>query len=463
MNHSNKVRRSSLGVFSLAMITVGSVDSIRNLPATALFGSSLILFFILGVIFFLLPSALISAELASTSKVDGGVYTWVKQAFGFQFGFLAIWFQWIENIIWYPTILSFIAGTISYLVSPILAQSKIFLVAIILCTFWGATIVNLLGIKSSVRFSNFCALSGLLFPMTLIIALGIVWLFLGKPLQISFRFQDLLPHMASGMWIALTGVMMSLCGVEIATVHTYNVKEPQKAYPRAMLIATLIIMFTLIYGSLSISIVLPKENISLVTGIIQTFDAFFSVYHLHAILPAIAIMLIIGGIGGINNWIIAPTCGLLYALHDWKISQPLLHENRFGAPSMLLLLQAVIVSIVTLTFLLFPSINASYWFLTALASQLYTFMYILMFIAAIRLRYKDNYQRRQGFLIPGGQGGIWIVAMVGLIGSITTLIIGFIPPNQILVESTLYYETLLITGLLIMSLLPFLIYFITRK
>ena len=462
MNRSNKVRRS-LGVFSLAMITVSSVDSIRNLPATALFGSSLILFFILGVIFFLLPSALVSAELASTSKVDGGVYTWVKQAFGFQFGFLAIWFQWIENIIWYPTILSFIAGTIGYLISPMLARSKFFLVAVILCTFWGATIVNLLGIKSSVRFSNFCALSGLLFPMTLIITLGIVWLFLGKPLQISFRLQDLLPHIASGMWIALTGVMMSLCGVEIATVHTYNVKEPQKAYPRAMLIATLIIVFTLIYGSLSISIVLPKEDISLVTGIIQAFDAFFSAYHLRAILPAIAIMLIIGGIGGINNWIIAPTRGLLYALHDWKISQSLLRENRFGAPSVILLLQAVVVSIVTLIFLLLPSVNTSYWLLTALASQLYTFMYILMFMAAIRLRYKDNYQRRQGFLIPGGQGGIWAVAMVGLIGSITTLIIGFIPPNQIIVESILYYETLLITGLFIISLLPFLMYFIARK
>ncbi|WP_259430911.1 APC family permease [Coxiella burnetii] len=462
MNHSSTVKRS-LGVFSLAMITAGSVDSIRNLPATALFGSSLIFFFILGAIFFLLPSALISAELASTSKDHGGVYAWVKNAFGLQFGFLAIWFQWIENVIWYPTILSFIAGTIGYLISPTLATNKIFLITVILCAFWGATIVNLLGIKSSARFSNFCALAGLLLPMTLIIGLGTAWLFLGKPLQISFHSQALLPHITSGMWVALTGVMMSFCGMEIATVHTCDVKQPQKAYPRAMLIATLLIVFTLICGSLSIAIVLPGKKISLVAGIMQAFDAFFSAYHLHGILPAIALMLIIGGMGGINNWIIAPTRGLLYALRDGQINQHLLRENRFGAPSVLLILQSVIVSIVALIFLLLPSVNASYWLLTALASQLYMFMYILMFTAAIRLRYKRNYEKRKGFLIPGGQWGIWIVAIAGLIGSITTLIIGFIPPNNIAVGSTLHYETLLIAGLIVMSLPPFLMYFKARK
>ncbi len=40
-------KKHSLTIFSLTMITVGSVDSIRNLPATALFGSQLIFYFIL--------------------------------------------------------------------------------------------------------------------------------------------------------------------------------------------------------------------------------------------------------------------------------------------------------------------------------------------------------------------------------------------------------------------------------
>ena len=76
--------------------------------------------------------------------------------------------------------------------------------------------------------------------------------------------------------VALTGVMMSFCRMEIiATVHASDVNNPQRAYPRAMLIATFIIVITLICGSLSIVMVLPRKEISLVTAIMQAFDAFF--------------------------------------------------------------------------------------------------------------------------------------------------------------------------------------------
>lgn len=455
------MKRQILGVFSLAMITASSVDSIRNLPATALFGSSLIFFFALGAIFFLLPSALVSAELASTSKDHGGVYVWVKNAFGLQAGFLAIWFQWIENVIWYPTILSFVAGTIGYLLSPALADNKTFLIAVILCSFWGTTIVNLLGIKSSARFSNFCAVAGLLLPMTLIIALGAAWIFSGKPLEIHFTAHSLFPHPSTGMWVALTGVMLSFCGMEIATVHTGDVKDPQRAYPRAMLIATVIIVFTLICGSLAIAMVLPEKSISLVAGIMQAFSAFFGAYHMKWILPVIALMLVIGGLGSVNNWIIAPTRGLVIALRDGQLSKSLARENRFGAPKSLLLWQASIVTIVAMVFLLMPSVNGSYWLLTALAAQLYMMMYILMFAAGIRLRYK-NHSTENGFRIPGGQWGMWVAAGTGLIGSIATFIIGFIPPGNIEVGSTWHYETLLLIGLSVMSLPPFVMYMRAR-
>jgi len=447
-----------LGIFSLAMITAVSVDSIRNLPATALFGSSLIFFFVLGALFFLLPSALVSAELASSRKNHAGVYGWVKDAFGQQAGFLAVWFQWIENVIWYPTILSFVAGTIGYLISPSLASNKIFLISIILCSFWGVTLINLMGIKSSAWFSNFCAVGGLILPMALIIALGAVWIFSGDPLQIHFTKTSMLPHMKdSHMWVALTGIILSFCGMEIATVHATNVKNPQRSYPRAMLIATLIIVTTLVLGALSIAIVLPENKISLVAGIMQAFHAFFFAYHMHWVLPIVALMLVTGGMGSVNNWIIAPTRGLLFAAKDGNLPKHMQRENLAGAPSTLLFYQAIIVSFITMIFLLMPSVNASYWLLTALAAQLYMFMYLLMFTSAIRLRYCGN--TSGGFKIPGGQTfGMWIVAGAGIIGSLTTLAVGFIPPSNIRIGGELHYEMLLIAGLLLMSLPPFLFY-----
>ncbi len=451
-----------LSAFTLMMLITGSIDSIRNLPATALFGSQLIFFFIAGAIFFLIPCALVSAELASGWPKQGGVYIWVKEAFGSKVGFLAIWLQWIENVIWYPTLLSFVAGSIGYLIDPQLAESKAFLISIILCSFWGTTFINLLGMKSSAWFSSFCGIAGLFLPMTLIISLGAAWLFSDNPLQIEFTKQAMLPHFTeANSWVSLTGIMLSFCGIEIATVHARDVVDPQRAFPRALLYSVIIILTTLILGSLAIALVIPVDDISLVAGIMQAFDAFFSAYNMRWILPVVAFMLVLGGLASVNNWIIAPTKGLLVAAQDGSMPAIFHRENRHGAPVVLLMYQAVIVSLLTLVFLLIPSVNGSYWFLTALAAQLYMVMYIIMFITAIYLRYKFPHHPR-AFSIPGGNLGMWIVSVAGIIGCSVTIAVSFIPPPNTDIGSLWYYEGLLITGFIIMCLPPFISYYYSR-
>ena len=71
--------KSSISVFALVLITVGAVDSIRNLPTTALFGSKILAFYLLAAVFFLLPCALVSAELSSRYPGEAGVFSWVKR------------------------------------------------------------------------------------------------------------------------------------------------------------------------------------------------------------------------------------------------------------------------------------------------------------------------------------------------------------------------------------------------
>lgn len=447
----------ALTIFSLTMITVGSVDSIRNLPATALFGSQLISFFALGALFFLIPTALISAELASAWAMEGGIYIWVKQAFGKRVGFLAIWLQWIENVIWYPTILSFVAGSIGYLIDPALASQPFFLWLVIVTSFWSVTWVNLRGMRSSALFSNICAISGLLLPMGLIIALGVIWIVSGNALNIRFDLPSIMPHWHdSSVWVSLTAIMMSFCGIEIATVHANDVEHPQKAFPRALIYAVLIILSTLILGSLSIALVLPQQDINLVAGIMQAFDAFFQQYHLATMMPIIALMLVLGGLGGVSNWIIAPTKGLMIAAIDGNMPAFFQKTNTHDAPIVLLIGQALIVTILSSIFLFMPSVNGSYWLLTALAAQLYMLMYLLMFAAAVKLRLTEASHPR-GFRIPGGNWGLILVALIGTIGATTTLVVSFMPPGHIDVGSLGQYELTLLAGLGLMCLPPFLI------
>ncbi len=443
---------SGISIFALVMLITGAVNSIRNLPSTALFGSSLIFFFFIASVLFLIPAVLISAELASSSSEKSGIYHWTCEAFGKKTGFLAIWLQWISNLVWLPTILSFIAGTAAYFFSPALAQNKFYLVSMILGTLWVLTFINLKGLTVSVNFTSFCTIIGLAIPMPLIIVLALIWIVHGYPLQIHFTATNIIPKLTDTQnWISLTAIMTAFLGIELAAVHVKDVANPQKAYPKALFFSVLLILSTMVLGSLAIAFVLPKEQINLVSGALQAFNNFFAAYHILWIMPIITFLVIIGTVGGIVSFMISPARGLLQAAEHNYLPSFLKKTNQHGVASRLLILQAIIISLICLAFLVMPSINGSYWLLTALSTQMYVCMYIILFIVGLTMRYKYP-DLNPSFSIPGGKIGLWIVCLLGLSGCILTEIVGFIPPDGINVGSLSHYEAIFISGMLLMIL-----------
>ena len=261
---------AKLSTFALVMLIIGAVDNIRNLPAAALFGSTLIFFFIFSAIVFLIPSALVSAELASSWTEKGGICYWIKLAFGDRCAFMAIWLQWIANLVWFPTILSFLAGVVAYLINPELVHSKFYVISVILIIFWSLTLINLKGIHVSAKFVAFCTITGMAIPMALIIGLAIAWVLLGHPLQVNFNASTLWPSFSHiNSWVSLTAIMTAFAGMELSAVHIKEINNPQKTFPRALYISVWLILATMILGSLAIAIVLPKDQINLVNGVMQ--------------------------------------------------------------------------------------------------------------------------------------------------------------------------------------------------
>src|ERR1700722_1651980 len=122
--------KRTLNVFVLSMLSLGVVISLRNLPLTAEYGLSAIFFYLAAALFFMIPYALISAELASGWPKAGGVYIWVREALGERWGFFAMWMQWFHNVTWYPAMLAFIATGIAYVFNPALAQNKTYLITV---------------------------------------------------------------------------------------------------------------------------------------------------------------------------------------------------------------------------------------------------------------------------------------------------------------------------------------------
>ena len=129
-------------------------------------------------------------------------------------------------MVWYPTMLSFIAGTLAYLINPELAQNKFYLIGVILLVFWSLTLVGLQGLRTSAAFASFCAIFGMIIPMGFIILLAIIWLVKGNPMAIDLSFKSLIPHWNDTQsWVSLTAIMTSFLGMELAAVHVRNVRD----------------------------------------------------------------------------------------------------------------------------------------------------------------------------------------------------------------------------------------------
>lgn len=294
--------------------------------------------------------------------------------------------------------------------------------------------------------------------MALIIGLLIFWLLQGNPLQIHLTAATIFPSFShTDNWMALTAIMLGFAGMELASVHIKDVDHPQRNFPRALAFSSLIILSTMMLGSLAIAFILPYDQINLVNGTIQTFAYFLSAYHISWLLPVLTLLLILGTLGGIISWVISPIKGLGQAAQQGFLPPFFEKHNAHGVPQNLLITQAVIVSLVCTAFLLMPSINASFWLLTALTTQLYILMYVILFLSGLRLRHKMTYPSNT-FRIPGKKWGAKITCWLGLFGCLVTFIVGFIPPNNIDIGSKFFYELLFCGGILIM-LLPVLFFY----
>jgi amino acid transporter len=447
-----------LGASSLALISLAAVLTLRSLPSIAEDGWSSIAYYLLGALLFFVPLALVAAELATGWPRAGGLYAWVREAFGERSGFLAIWFEWIENVVWFPTVLSFVAAAVAYVVEPSLANEKVYLVIVMLIVFWGLTALNFFGEKSILRLNNPAVIIGTLIPAAVLIALGAYWLLAGRHLAAPFSASALKPNLGSvSNLVFFVGVVLGYAGIEMAGFHAKETRNPKHDFPRAILFAAVLIVGVSILATLAIVVIVPRSQLSLVAGIPQTFDLFFKAVGVGGWATKLLSGLVaIGTLALISTWLLGPTKGLYAAERTGDLPPELHYVNKRHVPVALLVFQGVLSTLFALMFLFVPSINSSYWMLTALTTQILVMMYILIFAAAIRLRYTQPDVPR-AYKIPGGKAGIWIVGGTGILGSLFALIIGFVPPSGVSHWPTPVYIAVMLGLIVVCSAPPFIV------
>jgi len=447
-----------LGASAIALISLAAVLTLRGMPSIAEYGWSSIAYYVLGALFFFVPLALVAAELATAWPRAGGLYAWVREAFGDRSSFLAIWFEWVEGVVWFPTVLSFVAASLAYVIDPSLANDKIYLVLVMLAVFWGLTLANFFGLTWILRLNNSAVIVGTIIPAAVLVAMGVYWISAGKTNAIPFHAHKLLPSLSSvNNLVFFVGVVLGFAGIEMAGFHAKQTRNPRRDFPRALMLATGLIVGISILATLAIAFVVPQAKLSLVSGVLQTFDFFFKTIGVGS--WATKVMAGLTGLGTlalISTWLLGPSKGLYASEPSGDLPPELHYVNKRHIPVAILVFQGILGTLFALLFLFVPSVNTSYWMLTALTTQILVMMYIMIFAAAIRLRYTQPDVPR-AYKIPGGNVGMWIVAGVGLVGSTFALLIGFVPPTGISHWPTPIYIGAMLAAILICSAPPFII------
>lgn len=453
-----------LGVFTLAIMNVTAVVSLRGLAAEAEYGFSSAFYYIFAAIVFLIPTALVAAELAAMFQdKQGGVFRWVGEAFGKRIGFLAIWLQWIESTIWFPTVLTFGAVSIAFVglnhaSDMALASNKYYTLGVVLAIYWLATFISLKGLGWVGKVSKVGGLVGTIIPAALLVVLAVVYLSTGGESQMSFNGEFFPDFSKFDNLVLASSIFLFYAGMEMGGIHVKEMDNPAKNYPRAVFIGSAITVVIFVLGTFSLGIIIPQKDISLTQSLLVGFDNYFNYIKASWLSPIIAVALAFGVLAGVLTWVAGPSKGIFTVGKAGYLPPFFQKTNKIGVQRNILILQGLAVTLLALLFVVMPSVQSFYQILSQLTVLLYLIMYMLMFAAAIALRYKFKEGNRP-FKIGGRSNFLmWFVAGLGFLGSLLAFALSFVPPSQIETGSSLVWFSVLVVGSIIVVIAPFIIY-----
>ncbi len=458
----------------LVFMTGAAVFSLRGLSFMAIEELTMFFYISFGTILFLIPASMVSAELGGAfGSTGGGVYTWVKEAFNKKLGFLSIWLQWIQNVVYYPILLGFAASIIAYMIGkPELSNNGIYVGVFCIVVYWISTFITLNGTQLMSKIASYGFLLGTIIPGAVLIIFTIIYIIQGNPIAFlhpsavdtitSFTADGIthprwFPHITSIDNITfLAAVILIFAGIEVQAVHANELKNPSKQFPKVLFFAAGLIFFLLLLGSLAISVVLPESKITLQSGLMQAFENIFVSLGVKWLLPVICVLMAFGILGCVISWIAGPSRGLLWTAKDGLLPAGLAKVNKNGIQQNILIIQGLIVSLLSSIYFIIPNVGVAFFLLGALTIGLYLIMYMLMYAAGIRLRYTQP-ELPRSFIVPGGNAGMWAIAGIGFLAVLFAFIVSFFPPSQLPVGSPMEYVGLVIGGTVLFTGLPFLI------
>jgi len=263
--------RQELGLRNLVMSQILNIVGLFWVGVAARLGPSHVMFWLLGIVLFYLPSAVVVIYLNRVHPLEGGLYEWARLGFNPFLGFLVAWNMWLNMV----AILSYAglqsASMSSYLFgshASFIAQNRWVLMFVTIAMMLGLTVITSIGLKLAKWIQD---LGGalLLIVFAALIALPFRNAFIGRPTQYP-PFTLSLPAI-SLLSLNLLGKMSfgAMSGFDGMSIFAGECRDAAKSIGRSVVIATPIICAIFILGTSSIVALVPKDKIDLISPISQ--------------------------------------------------------------------------------------------------------------------------------------------------------------------------------------------------
>lgn len=338
---------------------------------------------------FFVPQALMCAELASSYPTDGGLNDWVKIAFGTKYGFLVSWMHWTALIFWYASFLTFFSINFTYMIGkPELADNKVLVLVMSLAVFWTLSFASMRGMEFGKYFTSVGAF-GSVVPTVCLIGMSVLAIVILKkaPSASAYTIATMTPKLNMNSLVAISGITFAYTGAEFTANFASEMDDPQKNYPRAIMIAAGTICVLYVIGSICMTMLLPTSEIFAYTG---TLDALVVACELLGI-PQVFVQVVAFGIilsifGSVVLYIAQPTKMLFGYAEPGIFPESITKRNKHGIPEKAILFQAVLVTVLLAGVAIFPAVETIYNVLITMTALTSLFPYVLLFAAYIRIK-----------------------------------------------------------------------------
>ena len=376
----------------VVLFNLTAIVGLRWLTTAAQFGPASLLLWLLAMVIFFLPSAVAVRELADIDPRAGGIYRWVSRAFGPRHGFLAGWGYWVNNLLYFPSLLVTMAAIAAYAGGPgtvHLQDNAAFVGGVSLVGLWIAVGMNVVGLRVGKWLQNFGGY-GTWIPALIFVVLA-AWALVERGSATSFTSGHLLPATFDFQLINFFATMtFAFAGLELAPSLGDEIHDPAATLRRGVIVSGVAIVAMYVLGTAATLVALPAAQVNITNGIPQATAALVTGLGHPALQPLaaiVAVLLVVGTLGGVGAWLAG--CARLPFAAGVDRALPAAFARvhpRWKTPYIALLVQGVLTTVFVIAGLVGSTVRDAYVALTSTTIILFFVPYLYIFAAYLRLR-----------------------------------------------------------------------------